>query len=108
MARYGGEEFAVILPGASLEEAVQTVERVRKILETNWTIEPNGERVGGITVSFGVTQMRPEETAAEILKRTDERLYDAKSQGRNCVVADTTPDNVRLDATTRIRRAKVG
>ena len=90
VARFGGEEFAVMLPGASLEDATTAVERIRKALEAKqWTLGPTGERVGTVTVSFGVAKLRPTETGADLIKRVDDRLYDAKARGRNCVVADT-------------------
>ena len=109
VARFGGEEFAVILPGASLEEAVKMAERVRKdFWKPTGRSSPMANASEEITVSFGVTQMRPDETAAELLKRTDERLYDAKAKGRNCVVADSAPDDGRLDRTTRIQRVAIG
>ncbi|HXZ16009.1 MAG TPA: GGDEF domain-containing protein [Roseiarcus sp.] len=89
VARFGGEEFALMLPGASLEDATTAAERIRKVLETKqWTLGPTGEPVGTITASFGVAELRASETGAELIKRADERLYTAKRKGRNCVVAD--------------------
>ena len=89
VARFGGEEFALIFPGARLADAVIAAERIRGVLESKqWTIEPSGERVGKVTASFGVAVLRPDETANDLLKRADQRLYEAKLQGRNCVVAD--------------------
>jgi diguanylate cyclase len=63
VARFGGEEFAVMLPGARLSEAFEAVERIRRVLESKqWTVEPTGERVGKVTVSFGVAKLRANET----------------------------------------------
>ena len=91
VARFGGEEFALMLPGASLEDATTAVERIRKGLEAKqWTLGPTGERVGTITASFGVAKLRSGETGADLIKRVDDRLYDAKAKGRNCVVADAS------------------
>ena len=89
VARFGGEEFVVLLPGADVNEALQAVERIRRTLESKqWTLEPSGERVGRVTVSFGLGKLRPEETGAELLRRVDNHLYEAKARGRNCTVAD--------------------
>ncbi|MGH6798929.1 MAG: GGDEF domain-containing protein [Roseiarcus sp.] len=93
VARFGGEEFALIFPGARLVDAVTAVERIRGILESKqWSIEPSGERVGSVTASFGVARLRADESAADLLRRADQRLYEAKVHGRNCVVADGETD----------------
>ncbi len=91
VARFGGEEFALMLPGASLEDATTAMERIRKVLEAKqWTLGPTGERVGTITASFGLAKLRAGEAGADLIKRVDDRLYDAKAKGRNCVVADAS------------------
>jgi diguanylate cyclase len=108
VARFGGEEFALIFPGARLGEAVTATERIRGILEAKqWTIEPSGERVGTVTASFGVAQLRADESASDLLQRADERLYEAKVQGRNRVIADDPNDQTSQPA-PRNRRAAVG
>jgi diguanylate cyclase len=89
VARFGGEEFALIFPGARLVDAVAATERIRGILESKqWTIEPSGERISKVTASFGVAKLRADESATDLLRRVDQRLYEAKVQGRNCVMAD--------------------
>jgi diguanylate cyclase len=89
VARFGGEEFALIFPGARLADAATAVERIRGVLESKqWTIEPSGERISKVTASFGVARLRPDESATDLLQRADQRLYEAKAHGRNCVVAD--------------------
>lgn len=89
VARFGGEEFALMLPGVNLAAATQAMERIRKVLEAKqWTLGPTGEPVGTITASFGLAKLRAHETGVELIKRTDEKLYEAKTKGRNCVVAD--------------------
>ncbi len=106
VARFGGEEFAIMLPGASLIEAIEAAERVRRVLQSKqWTLEPRGERVGKVTVSLGVAKLRPNETGAELLKRVDARLYDAKSKGRNCVVAESADEPDEGARRPRLRRA---
>ena len=108
VARYGGEEFAVMLPGADLDDAVNVAERIRKVLESKqWTIAPNREPVGRITVSIGVAKLRPGETGPGLVKRADECLYDAKAKGRNCVVAESV-QGARPDGAARVRRVANG
>ena len=108
VARFGGEEFALIFPGARLGEAVTAVERIRVVLESKqWTIEPSGERISKVTASFGVAKLRADESANDLLRRTDERLYEAKVQGRNRVVADD-PNDETSQPSPRDRRAAAG
>jgi len=93
VARFGGEEFALIFPGARLADAVTAAERIRGVLESKqWTIEPSGERISKVTASFGVARLRADESANDLLQRADQRLYEAKVKGRNCVVADGESD----------------
>jgi len=109
VARYGGEEFGIMLPGAGLDDAVNVAERIRKVLESKqWTIEPNRQSVGKITVSLGVAKLRPGETSAQLLKRVDECLYEAKAKGRNCVVAESTQELPDSDQYARLQRAASG
>jgi diguanylate cyclase len=108
VARFGGEEFALIFPGARLGEAVTAVERIRVVLESKqWTIEPSGERISKVTASFGVAKLRADESANDLLRRVDERLYEAKVQGRNRVVADD-PNDETSQPSPRNRRAVAG
>jgi diguanylate cyclase (GGDEF)-like protein len=74
LARYGGEEFALALPGAGLEEASQTVERLR-------AATPMGQRV-----SAGLVCWDGSEDPTAIVARADEALYAAKRGGRDCLV----------------------
>jgi diguanylate cyclase len=110
VARFGGEEFALIFPGARLADAVSALERIRGILECKqWTIEPTGERVGKVTASFGVAKLRAGEQADALLERADRRLYEAKTRGRNCVVADGETDGASPSARpSDTRRAAAG
>jgi diguanylate cyclase len=106
VARFGGEEFALMFPGARLVDAVSAVERIRGVLEAKqWTVEPSGERVGKVTASFGVARLSADETAADLLRRVDQLLYQAKVQGRNRVVADGENDGPSLMRSSRDHRA---
>jgi len=84
--RYGGEEFAIILRGTTAEEAESVLERVRVRLERQaWPLHP--ERA--VTASFGLASWLGEGESAEgLVTRADAALYQAKSRGRNRVLAD--------------------
>ncbi len=89
VARLGGEEFIVILPDTDGEGAQAVAERLRqRIGDTPFRVSaPVGEIA--VTVSVGVSiGGRLGDTAEAVVKRADEALYDAKRQGRNCVVLD--------------------
>ena len=83
-ARYGGEEFCLVLPGLSSADARRLAEDIRR------NIEAHPVRTAGaafsVTASFGVASF-PEDaqTESQLVRRADERLYQAKTQGRNRV-----------------------
>lgn len=80
-ARLGGEEFAVLLPGTDRVGAVKAAERIRR--ELAGTTIPT---VGTVTVSVGVATFPEDGSLEEELYQTaDERLYAAKTSGRNQV-----------------------
>ncbi|RKE23742.1 diguanylate cyclase (GGDEF)-like protein [Paraburkholderia sp. BL23I1N1] len=87
VARVGGEEFMVLLPQAALDTARTIGERLRASVAG----EPFDTGTSGsvaVTVSVGVSEFgRDGQTIDALLRTADERLYRAKHQGRNCVVA---------------------
>jgi len=87
VARMGGEEFMVLLPRAALEAARTTAERVRAAI-AGASFESGTQRLGAVTVSIGVSEFgRDGDTIDALLNVADERLYRAKDQGRNRVIA---------------------
>jgi len=85
VARYGGEEFLICMPGADLETAKATAELMRKSIEES-VIEYNGKQFK-ITASFGIHNLKSPniEGIDDLIKHADEKLYLAKSNGRNRV-----------------------
>jgi diguanylate cyclase len=87
-ARYGGEEFAIILPRTRLQSAASLMDQIRHGVEgVNWKHIKSGRRIGHVTASFGVAELRDGEAASSLVERADANLYAAKSEGRNRVVA---------------------
>lgn len=80
IARWGGEEFAILTPCTPISGAEVLAEKVRQIVA-----DESFEIVGRVTISLGVAQMLPGETAAHWIARADELLYEAKRSGRNRV-----------------------
>jgi diguanylate cyclase len=89
VARFGGEEFAILFPDSRLADATATVNAIQRLLEhKQWVVAASGERIGAITASFGLARLRDAESAEDLIRRADAKLYEAKSSGRNRVLAD--------------------
>lgn len=86
--RFGGEEFVIVMPDTEAELAGMVAERIRaEIAQTPFLID-GGATAVPVTVSVGVSSLRQEgDTAAALMKRADLALFDAKTRGRNRVVA---------------------
>jgi diguanylate cyclase len=93
-ARFGGEEFAVLFPDTRLADASATVSRLRTQLESKqWAVAASGERIGAVTASFGVARLNAAESAEDLVRRADAKLYEAKSSGRNRVLVDVAGES---------------
>jgi diguanylate cyclase (GGDEF)-like protein len=109
-ARYGGEEFALVLSGATSDDAVTTCEEIRaRVEEHDWSAIAPDLRV---TVSVGVGCLAADATATDgdadptrgALDRVDELLYVAKRTGRNAVAFREATGRVRLAGAASGRR----
>lgn len=85
LGRYGGEEFMITLPGSSKDSAVMIAERIRESMGKQ-VFEFEDQEIF-VTVSIGVATIGEDDTLTELIERADKALYDAKSSGRNRVVA---------------------
>jgi diguanylate cyclase (GGDEF)-like protein len=83
VGRWGGEEFMIVCPQAPLAPAARLAERLRRKVEAH-----RFAVVGSKTCSFGVAELRPDETTTALIGRADAALYRAKQGGRNRVEAD--------------------
>jgi len=75
--RYGGDEFAVLLIGASLDQALVIAERIRSSIE--------GAGYRNITVSIGLSEYQPHFDLEGFVKAADDAMYVAKHSGGNRV-----------------------
>lgn len=90
VARYGGEEFALILPGVMSGRATDLLERFRRVVAVKAIALPGRSKPASVTVSIGVAIWPDDgETPAELLRCADERLYQAKAEGRDRVIGPT-------------------
>ncbi len=87
VARTGGEEFNIILPNTSLEGASAVALKVLKAVQ-GLKIEHHGSQIEKIvTVSIGVASVIPVTSFSPrgLMLATDQALYQAKEDGRNCI-----------------------
>ncbi|MGX5846790.1 PleD family two-component system response regulator [Mesorhizobium sp. PL10] len=86
--RFGGEEFVVVMPDTDAAVAAKVAERIRaEIAQLPFAIGQEGKTIE-VTVSVGVSSvLNGADTVAALMKRADVALYEAKSGGRNRVVA---------------------
>ncbi|MGB6386936.1 MAG: GGDEF domain-containing protein [Terriglobales bacterium] len=88
VGRYGGEEFVVILPETDIESAQRKLESLRELVaSTPIALATRGEKIQ-VTISAGLASFPQDgEDAAELFALADERMFQAKKEGRNRVVA---------------------
>ncbi len=84
LARVGGEEFAILQPGSSLDNSVKWADRFRKEIAELSVHHEAGNL--SVTISIGVSHIDADvNTVKDLFKRSDEALFTAKQDGRNCV-----------------------
>lgn len=87
LGRWGGEEFVALLPGANLDNAHHTSERILRAVSDDAVKIASGEV--SITVSIGIAVLDPlHDDMHSLLHRADSALYRAKANGRNRVERD--------------------
>ena len=97
VCRYGGEEFTLILPGATVENALNRANTIARHI-FGLRMKLADEPLPGVTVSGGVaTFPRDGLTLRETLRRADHALLRAKRDGRSRIL-EAQPD----DPTTTI------
>lgn len=86
VARYGGEEFVVITPETDATGGLVIAEKLRSSIENTYFMVRGGKVP--LTISVGVSEVRQgDQDAQDVIARADQALYDAKSAGRNQVLA---------------------
>jgi diguanylate cyclase (GGDEF)-like protein len=86
LARYGGEEFVLILPQTPVQSAAVLCERLRrKIEQHSWNELASNLAV---TISFGICDDTTCESFEAQLEKADDKLREAKRNGRNRVCFD--------------------
>jgi len=83
VTRYGGEEFAIIVPSTKADETAQAMDKIRRIICKS-PFNYRGEPIS-ISMSFGISEARVDDSAELLFSRADGALYAAKKAGRNTV-----------------------
>lgn len=89
LGRYGGEEFVIFLPETTLEDCQMIANRILTNIEAAEVFYE--EKCIKATASLGITGVNSAtvESLDYFLKYADAALYQAKSDGRNCVRSST-------------------
>lgn len=86
VCRPGGEEFMIIMPDTPGDLACAAAERIRRSVASEPFKVSNGVGEIAVTLSAGVSTITgPNDTIADLTKRADNALYQAKAAGRNRV-----------------------
>lgn len=82
--RWGGEEFLVIMSDANMDNATAVITR---LCRTGFGKLPNGKTQ---TASVGIAERMTDEANnnAHLIELADQRLYQAKTAGRNCCIGN--------------------
>ncbi len=92
-ARYGGEEFAVVLPNTALRQALTVADHIRRaVMSKELKKKSTGEILGRVTISVGVSMLKPGDDTDSLIERADACLYAAKRAGRNRVICEADPE----------------
>lgn len=79
VCRWGGEEFVIVFASTTLEQAQMILQRLHQAMPQQRFMDTERQ----VTISFGVTDFKPEEDLSDALMRADQLLYRAKAAGRN-------------------------
>jgi diguanylate cyclase len=92
-ARYGGEEFVVVLPNTALRQALTVADHIRRaVMAKELKKKSTGEILGRVTISVGVSMLKPGDDTDSLIERADACLYAAKRNGRNRVICEADPE----------------
>lgn len=85
LVRYGGDEFAVLLPGATEEQALIIGERVRAAVSGDTGDSDDSLIQIPVRISMGIASLQPHGNLEVLTRDADAALYRAKNAGRNIV-----------------------
>lgn len=81
--RIGGDEFIMHFPEMTLTQCADVAERIVEFVK-NMPCEYDGKELP-MSFSIGIAEYRSDESIESLLRRVDDKLYEAKKAGRNTV-----------------------
>lgn len=83
VARYGGEEIVTVFPETELKNATKTCEGIlASIRKHSWSrLHPDLS----VTLSIGLAELSSSDDIETLLRRADNKMYEAKRSGKNRV-----------------------
>ncbi len=85
LARYGGQEFIALLADTSIAGAKLVAERLREAIAEAMIVMSDQSILPPVTVSIGVTEMKPFGTGEMLMTDVRAALDRAKENGCNCL-----------------------
>jgi diguanylate cyclase (GGDEF)-like protein len=86
VGRYGGEEFAIILPNTKIDQAIKTIDALRKDFSQLLFHSDLGDF--SCTFSAGIACFPMHDSIESLRAAADKALYQAKNNGRNQVIGE--------------------
>lgn len=83
LARWGGEEFVISFIDSSSNDSLLITEKIRTSLENDYLLKDMCK--GKVTASFGLTQLKENDTITTLINRADKAMYKSKKDGKNKV-----------------------
>jgi diguanylate cyclase (GGDEF)-like protein len=86
--RYGGEEFTILLPMTTSKDSAVTAERIRAEFKKE-NFSPLPDKDVHLTMSIGLAQYKSQEDMKAFVHRVDQRMYQAKKDGKDRVCSES-------------------
>lgn len=81
LARWGGEEFVIAYIDSSIQNVLATTEKLKNMLANDYILKELNEK--SITGSFGITELKEEDSLDSMVNRADNAMYKSKKTGKN-------------------------